>query len=135
MGVMRGAAKGSTRIWRRVVGCILAYALALQGIGYALASTQIIGQIAGDDSWPGYELCRGDTSAAEASGNIPHNPTGNYHCFYCIAGGNHLLGAPPFHPGVVAVAFVVVTWPFTPWQISTLNVYSGSRARGPPVVA
>ena len=132
---MRRSTNGSTWVWRRVVACLLAYALALQGIGYALASAQFIGQITDDSNSLGVQLCRGDANSAESSGNTPHNPSADYHCIYCIAGGSHLLCARPSHLGFVPVAFVAIAWPFAPWQISTLNVYASSRARGPPIAA
>src|SRR5260370_18038010 len=81
----------ATPLWRQLLGCVLAYALVLQGVLFALSSAELAASAAADAS-QSIELCVHDP--ADATGQPARRPDGNPHCPFCPAVGQHPPAAP-----------------------------------------
>jgi hypothetical protein len=87
-----------TPLWRRLIGCALAYALAVQGVLFALSSAQLAASAA-TDATQRIELCLHDPADAT---NLPAGDhDSKLHCPFCLAAGQHVLAAP--HVGLLLI--------------------------------
>ena len=94
----------SNRLWRPLIGVVVAYAVAAQALLIALGGFSLPAQA--HDGAPGFELCLHDSQA------VPELPAGNpdhygcTHCIFCFAGSHHAVIAAPlvvFHRAYVEI--------------------------------
>jgi hypothetical protein len=89
----------SKRFLRPLIGVVIAYAVAVQGLLIALGGFPPVAQ--GRDGAPGFELCLHDSqdTPAQSPASKP-DQSGYTHCLYCFAGAYQaVIGATPtaFH--------------------------------------
>ena len=115
---------------RRVIACGLAYALALQGFAFAIASAGPAVASAQNPTFIAFPLCsHGRTTTLP--GAPSQAPLGDNHCPFCIAGAVYVNCASPYVSDCNS-AFLSTTWlPVAP-QIIALFVRGGAWPRGPP---
>ncbi len=122
--------------WRRILSCLLAYALALQGCIFAfdLSRSAIAG--APDAVLAGYALCSHSGAGAAPPGSPAQSPVGDSHCvFCCLAGAVCVNCAPPGAPQYSKVEFTSVVWSLTAPRLVALVVNARAWPRGPPAAA
>jgi len=124
-------AKPSYWIWRRVLGCVLAYALALQGfilvldIGGAASA-------APNSVFAGSELCHhGDATLPNAPAQAPIGG----HCPFCFVGAAFVDCPAPCAAHCRATLSGIAVWPLTAPQLAALLVNESAWPRGPPAAA
>jgi hypothetical protein len=123
----------SERLWRPLIGIVVAYAVATQSLLIAIGGFQLIAHA---NDVPALELCVHDAQGAPAQpADAPANPCCN-HCIFCFAGSLHaLVGSSPILLGRVDVA-VVGGVRFAASQVQPrLPAHSIASPRGPPVRA
>jgi hypothetical protein len=122
----------SGRLWRPLIGVIVAYAVAMQALLVVLAGFTLAAQA--DPSVPAFELCHHDAQDAPASPSGNPGDTGCSHCIFCFAGSYQALVAPPpvlFHRVNVEI---VDALPSTGNRIISLrSPHSIASPRGPPL--
>lgn len=91
---MGGLGMRSKRLWRPLIGVVVAYALAAQSLLITLGGFALLAHA--NDGAPAIELCQHD---GQATPNLPAKSpdhTGCSHCIFCFAGSHHaLVGSPP----------------------------------------
>jgi hypothetical protein len=121
---------------RQFTAAILIFALMLQGMALAVASSRLAAGTANTADRTGFEICRrsGPSNAKGDAGPLgaPEHRS-DAHCIFCLAGAAHALGASP--PGVQfhIVAFTIVPWTFTVWRLPTFAADANARPRAPPL--
>jgi hypothetical protein len=121
------------RFSRALIGVIVAYAVAAQGLLFAIGAIAPVAQT--HDGAPGFELCLHDSQDAPAQ--FPaSNPdaSGCTHCLFCFAGAHQVLvGAAPAAFHRVDTSAVETLWlpersrqPLTP-------AHSIANPRDPPL--
>jgi hypothetical protein len=121
--------KGSRNRWQRLTACGLILALVLQGIAFTLAGTAAANPT---DAAAGFSLCRHD--GGMGGGNAPTSPAADSHCIFCLTGATY-LDAPTVASGCHTIAFGVLSWSLSAWQLPATTVNAGARPRGPPLSA
>lgn len=121
--------------WRRAIGWIAAYALALQTIAGGLDLTSSAAAAA-TASFDAAVICHGhdgDTAAAEIPGKTGTAPCN--HCGLCL-GASPLLAAPAPAESVAALLGARdVSWPAADRQTLLAVRHPSQPARGPPQLA
>lgn len=126
--------RGNKRLWRPLIGVVVAYALAAQSLlitvgGFAALARADTGAVA-------FVLCTHNSEGAPAQPpGAPVYPGCN-HCIFCFAGSHHaVIGSPT----VVAVRIRVADIDAAPASIAQapprLSAYSIASPRGPPLRA
>jgi len=119
------------RLWRPLIGLVLAYAIAAQS--FLLAFGGFVMTTPADTGAPAFELCFHNAQAAPASSDgVPSHP-GCTHCIFCFAGSHHAVAAAPsalFHR--VNVEIVDIPWVSNQHALPRLSDYSIASPRGPP---
>src|ERR1700730_4879359 len=83
------------RLWRRLTGVVVIYALVLQSLFFGLVAAPASALAAGDGGFPAFELCQhGPDGAPLAPADVPGHH-GDAHCIFCFAGSPHYLGPGP----------------------------------------
>jgi len=122
-------AKRSQRMGRRILGCVVAYALALQGLILAING----GAALGPDQTPLFAvsaLCHHDGTA------LPDTPApAGAHCPFCFVGAVFLDCTPPWAPQRSALVVGSAVWPLAAPQLVALFVNESAWPRGPPPAA
>ena len=123
---------------RRLIGILVAYAVAAQSLLIALGGLALPAHA--DDHAPAFELCLHDAAVTvPAPSELPagdFDPSGCTHCIFCFAGSHHaVIGTSPtvFHR--VHVAVVVVRSMAGKSGLPHLRPYSIASPRGPPLSA
>jgi hypothetical protein len=117
--------------WRRAIGWIAAYALALQTIVGGIDLVQNAASAATLD--PATIICHGvdDGAASQVPGN-----TGNGRvcgdCGCCLAAPPFLEPPAPCNLAVVVLDAREIIWPTAIWQNEFAVRHPSQRARGPP---
>ena len=116
--------------WRRAIGWIAAYALALQTIAGGIDLTQGAATAAGVDTTA--VICHGD--GADSAADIPastsdQQPCG--HCGCCLGAQSLLAPHAPVHLAAVLAAGEAI-WPPAERQDIFAVRHPSQRARGPP---
>ena len=123
---------------RRLIGILVAYAVAAQSLLIALGGFALPARA--DDHAPAFELCLHDAAVTvPAPSELPagdFDPSGCTHCIFCFAGSHHaMIGAAPvvFHRVHVGTddAPRVADWQ----RLPRLPAYSIASPRGPPLDA
>jgi hypothetical protein len=97
----------SKRLWRPLVGVVVAYAVATQSMMIAVAGLSLPAD--SRQNAPAFELCLHDTSGAPALPADKPDLSGCTHCTFCFAGAHHaVIGTAPavFHRINVATVAV-----------------------------
>jgi hypothetical protein len=122
--------------WRRVLSCLLAYALALQGCIFAFDSSRSAIAAAPDAVSAGYALCSHSGAGAAVPDTPAQSPVGDNGClFCCIAGAACVNCAPPGAPQYSNVDFTSAVWPIVAPRLVALVVNAKAWPRGPPAAA
>jgi hypothetical protein len=121
----------SVRLWRRVIGVVLSYAVAIQSlfIGFA-GSPQPANAY---ERLPAFALCvHGPQSAPDSSTGAPGHVSGS-HCIFCYAGLHlSLAPSPPslFHR--IATEIGNIGRPVVGQRLFRRHEFSIAQPRGPP---
>lgn len=125
-------AKPSHRLWRRVLGCVLAYALALQGFILVLDIGGPAYGAAPVSGFAGFELCH------HGGATLPNEPAQapiGGHCPFCFVGAVFVDCPAPCAAHCHAMLFGVAVWPLTAPRLVAFTVNESAWPRGPPVAA
>lgn len=127
------AGTNSRRLWRPLIGILVAYSVAAQSLLIAIGGFQLIAQANGA---PALELCVHDEQDhAPAPAGIPTHPGCN-HCIFCFAGSQHaVIGSPPVLFKRLDVAFIDGARLVTAQVPHRLSAHSIASPRGPPLRA
>ncbi len=124
----------SHNTWRRVIAGVLAYALAVQGLIFALDIGGAANAARTGAAWAGFELC-----AHDGTTNVPgipaQGPDGNVHCIFCVAGAVFLNCAPPGLVQSRAIVLRDAVWPRAGSQLVAVSRVASAWPRGPPAAA
>lgn len=120
------------RGWRRIVACILGYALAAQGFIFALDVGRAAVAAAGAGPVAGFELCVHDGDGAAVPGAPSHVPDGDSHCALCLAGALYVNCAPPAPPQYTVILLPKPEWPPRAARLTAPLVNHSAWPRGPP---
>jgi len=137
MGIDRlQSGSAQRRLWRRLTGIVVVYALILQSLffGFAAAPTAALASV---DGFPAFELClHGSDGAPVSPTDLPghHDDT---HCIFCFIGTHYLAHGPLPLPVFrhVELKAAIAWWPADNRRASILSKYSIARPRGPPLSA
>jgi hypothetical protein len=123
-------------VWRRVIGCIAAYALALHGILVAFAGVPIGTRDISDANTLRFELCIHDLTG-DAIPETPGAPASrDTHCKFCIADAHSSIVVPI--PAEIGFTIGAISSP--PWAVADQDLpvscrYFSKQPRGPPLTA
>ena len=119
----------SRPLWHQLLGCALAYALAVQGVLFALSSAELAASAATDVS-QNIELCLHDPAGATGLPAGRHD--GKAHCPLCLAGGQQVLAAP--EAGLALIIADPGTAPLRPGAARSVKSeqFRSHQPRGPP---
>jgi hypothetical protein len=102
MRMWRGAIfGGSGRLWRSLIGLLVAHAIAIQGLAVGFSGLAVA------QGLPGFALCL--SGAHETPGAPTDEQAPGSHCLLCAAGWQPLLDAPP------------------PWTLRLVNLDMGAQ--------
>ena len=94
MRIMRIYSHSAHGAWRRILSCLLAYALALQGCIFAFDMSRSAIATAPDAGSAGYALC--SHSGTAVPDTPAQSPVGDSQCMLCcMAGAVYVNCAPP----------------------------------------
>jgi len=125
---------GAARLWRPLLGVLVAYAVAAQSLLIAIGGFAL--PAATTDQPGAFALCvHGGGSAPDSPGDVPGHG-GCPHCIFCFAGAHHaLLAGPPALSEPIDAAPVGTRWRADKRSRAGLPPYSIASPRGPPVSA
>ncbi len=122
----------SRRLWRPLIGIVVAYAVAAQSLLIAIGGFQLV---APADNTVAFELCIHDAQGAPAPAGVPAH-RGCSHCIFCFAGSHHaVIGSPPVLFQRVDVAIVDGVRRVAAQIPPRLTAHSIASPRGPPLRA
>jgi hypothetical protein len=117
--------------WRRAIGWIAAYALALQAIVGGIDLIQSAAAAATFD--PTAIICHGH--GADSAAEIPDTPGDRQACEHCgcCLGAPPILAVPsPFRLRLVVLAAREIIWPTADWRDEIAVRHPSHQPRGPP---
>jgi hypothetical protein len=122
----------SERLWRPLIGIVVAYAVAAQSLLIAIGGFQLIAHA---NDAPAFELCVHEAQGAPPPAGIPSHP-GCSHCIFCFAGSHHaVIGSSPVLLTRVYVTVVDGARPVAAQIPPRLSAHSIASPRGPPLRA
>jgi hypothetical protein len=126
--------RGWARVWRRLVGVVVIYAVVLQSVFLGFAG--IAASASTDEGLPAFELClNGHQGGPLSPADLPGHH-GNTHCIFCFTGTHHASGPPPpFSFQRINLELGNAWWTVDDWRLSDFYEYSRSQPRGPPLDA
>jgi hypothetical protein len=135
---MAGRLHGLTRVGRQFAAIVLTFALLLQSVAFAAATSRVAASAATDAGWPAFELCHhngsaGDEGNASAPAGVPENS--DAHCIFCLAGASYALQTALPSASFHIITITIAPWGFTVWLLPPLTVDASARPRGPPPTA
>ena len=128
---------GSYCLWRRCIGCIAAYALALHGILVAFSGLPVAAASINDDGALRFELCIHDLVDGALSPDTPSAPAStDVHCKFCVAHA-HSAAVVPTPSGVrLMLDMAGKLLSVAPEQhVAISSRYINKQPRGPPLTA
>ena len=126
--------KGSGRLWRSILGVLVSYAIAIQGLfvgltGYAVSATA-------DQASPFFQLCLNGSKTAPSSPEEVPGHVGHDGCMLCFAQATPALcGAPPGGFFRIDVEADCIRHTVDAERVGPSFPYSIARPRGPPFAA
>jgi hypothetical protein len=127
---------GSHCLWRRLTGCVAAYALALHGILVAFAGLPTGTRDISDANTLRFELCIHDLTGDVLSPETPGAPaSSDTHCKFCIADA-HSFSVVPTPAGIgVTTTISSPRWAVADHDLPVSSRYFSKQPRGPPLTA
>jgi hypothetical protein len=122
------------RVLRPLIGVLLAYAVAAQGLLIALGGFPLPAQA--NNGGAGFELCIHDSGGSTEQPAKAPGGSACTHCVFCFAGSHHAVIEAPhfvFHAAYVDVADA--TGPADRPLLPGIPAYSIASPRGPPLAA
>ena len=124
----------SRRLWRPLIGLVVAYAVAAQSLLLALGGFAIPAR--GDENAPvAFELCLHD---AQGTPDWPAGGTSHpacSHCIFCFAGAHHaVVASPPVLSHYVRMEITAALWTADRPVLPRIAAYSIASPRGPPLI-
>ena len=116
------------RVWRQLVSCLAAYALALQMLLVAFAAPPVAGLGADQDALTA-ALCMPDKSAPLAPAQ---NSPGDEHCKFCPAGGHQAFAAPALAHHLIVRTAEAAAPPIASTVAPHPRAHASAQPRGPP---
>jgi len=123
------------QFWRRLVGAVAIYALAMQPLLLTVAGTRLA-QASVLDQVTFAELCLHNADGSPAAPADQQKHPAHHHCLQCFSGAFHLLDAQ--QPVTVASAdreYSKLRQSGRSLRLSSSSQYSVARPRGPPLSA
>jgi hypothetical protein len=120
---------------RRIMACVLAYALALQGLLFAVDVGRAATAAADGTPLFALELCAHGGSGAALPGAPAPAPAGDAHCPFCIVGAVYVHGVLPVPPQYIKVPLRGAVWPLSAPRLVALAGNRSAWPRGPPTAA
>ncbi len=120
--------------WRRVLPCVILYALVLQGFLSAVAVGEPALGAADNAVWAGVELCVHGGDRATLPGAPEQAPTAGIHCLFCIAGAVYVNCAPPSAPRYSRSVLASLVRPLAAPRLVAFLVNESAWPRGPPAL-
>jgi hypothetical protein len=134
MRIMRIHSHSAHGAWRRVLSCLVAYALALQGSIFAFDMSRSAMAAAPDAVSAGYALC--SHSGVAVPDKPAQSPVGDSQCMLCcLAGAAYVDCAPPCAHQHSRVEFTIAIWPLVAPRLDAPFVNAKAWPRGPPAAA
>jgi hypothetical protein len=126
--------KGSGRLWRGILGVLVSYAIAIQGLFIGLTGSAIPAKA--DQGSLFFQLClNGSKNAPGSPEEIPRH-IGHDQCVFCFAQPNPALcGAPPGGFFRIDVEGECIRHTVYAERVGPLPPYWIARPRGPPFEA
>jgi hypothetical protein len=123
----------SERLWRSLIGIVVAFAVAAQSLLIVLGGFSTLAQASPAAST--FEICHHDAEAPGLPAEAPSHP-GCSHCIFCFAGSHHAaLGWSPVLLQRMDVAAIDAPWVPHRDRLPGLSAHSIASARGPPIGA
>lgn len=130
---MNGRTRGK---WRRAIGWIAAYALALHGILLGPLGNHLAFAERNGDGAAAFVLCAHDADGATPSNNPDGHPNGGPHCGDCCLGAAAFIEPPkPAQVVVVVPDANEIIWPLADWHNKFAIRHPSQPPRGPPLPA
>ena len=118
------------RLWRPLIGIVVAYAVAAQTLLIAIGALTIAAHA--QEGLPTFELCHHGRAAPNTPDGGPVHPGCN-HCIFCFAASHHaVIGSPPVLFARVNVEIIHLPWTADKHALPRLADYSIANPRGPP---
>jgi hypothetical protein len=117
--------------WRRILGCLLVYAIALQGLVFAVDAGRSAIATVPDTTFAGFPLCSHGDDGAPAP-TSPQDPATCEHCILCLTGVVYVSSTPPATPFLGTLKISNAAWPDAAPQLVTLLGNRSAWPRGPP---
>jgi hypothetical protein len=134
---MRGTFRlgvGPKRLWRPLLGVVVAYAVAVQSLLIALGGFSLPAHAS--EGAPAIELCLHDADGAPLLPPGKADHSGCTHCVFCFAGSHHaVIGAPSAAYHRAYVEIVNAPWMAHRQRLPRLPAYAIANPRGPPLGA
>ena len=123
---------GSKRLWRSLIGIVVAYAVAAQSLLIALGGFTLLAHA--NDGAPAFELCLHDSQGASKLPASRPDHSRCTHCIFCFAGSHHaVIGATPAFFHRVHVETVAAPRFADRRPLPRLSAYLIASPRGPPL--
>jgi len=118
--------------WRRVLACLILYALVLQGFLSAAAVGEPALGAADNAALAEFALCVHHGDAATLPGAPAQDPSATIHCLFCIAGAVYVNCAPPLAPQLSRAVLAAPVRSLAVPRLVALFVNQSAWPRGPP---
>lgn len=121
------------RLWRPLIGVVVAFAVAAQSLLIVLGGFSALAQA--NTAAAAFEICHHDAGGPGLPANVPDYP-GCSHCIFCFAGSHHaVMGSPPSLFKRLAVVVIETTVVVDRHDLPDLSAHSIASPRGPPLQA
>jgi hypothetical protein len=123
------------RFWRRLIGAVAIYALAMQPLLLTVAGSQLAQAALLDDAQLSQLCLHNADGSPVAPADQPKFPA-HQHCLQCFSGAFHLLDGPrPVAVELVDRKFHKLPQSGRTFRLPSSSQYSVARPRGPPLSA
>jgi hypothetical protein len=120
----------SERLWRPLIGLVVAYAIATQSLLIVLGGFSTLAQT--NPAASTFEICHHDADAPGLPAGAPGHPACSL-CIFCFAGSHHAaLGASAVLLQPMEVLAIDAPWVPHGDRLPRLSAHSIASARGPP---
>jgi len=116
------------------LGCVLACALVLQGLAFALVSAEPPPDAA-VPWWASSELCIHSANGTSVPAKSGERSAADAHCLFCIPGAIYVDSAPPAAPQLLGSVVAGKVTPLAAPRLLAALVNQSAWPRGPPAAA